>query len=61
MYNSSIKQGFDVTEFQETISMSTYLIAFTVTLNYAAYTEGGPISIYASVCQQCKQILSLCV
>lgn len=46
---SSIKPGFDVTEFKESIPMSTYLIAFIVTLDYAAYTEGGPISVYASV------------
>lgn len=49
---SSIKPGFDLTEFQETIPMSTYLIAFTVTLDYAAYTEGGPISVYTSVGRQ---------
>lgn len=32
--------------------MSTFLIAFTVSLEYEAYTEGGPISIYASVSQK---------
>lgn len=49
---SIIKPGFDLTEFQESILMSTFLIAFTVTLEYQAYTEGGPISIYASVSQK---------
>lgn len=44
--------GFVLTQFQETIKMSTFILAFAVTENYVGYTENNNnFTVYASVIQ----------